>query len=49
MESFVVPLNAIFLAAMLIVALLVIGLILARMYRRASKEISFVRTGFGGQ
>ena len=32
-----------------LVALLTIGLIVKRLYRRASKEISFVRTGFGGQ
>ena len=31
------------------VALLTIGLIFARLYRRSSKEVSFVRTGFGGQ
>ena len=30
-------------------ALLILGLILARLYRRASKEVSFVRTGFGGE
>ena len=30
-------------------ALFTIGLILARLYRRSSKEITFVRTGFGGQ
>jgi uncharacterized membrane protein YqiK len=29
--------------------ILVLGLIIARLYHRASKEISFVRTGFGGQ
>ncbi|MBQ1500160.1 MAG: flotillin family protein [Sphingomonas sp.] len=28
---------------------LVIGLMLARLYKRASKEIGFVRTGFGGE
>ena len=28
---------------------LVIGLIIARLYKRASKEIGFVRTGFGGE
>lgn len=28
---------------------LVIGMMLARLYRRASKEIGFVRTGFGGE
>jgi len=32
-----------------IVALLTIGLIVARLYTRATKELSFVRTGFGGQ
>lgn len=31
------------------VAFLTLGLILSRLYRRASKEMSFVRTGFGGQ
>jgi len=30
-------------------ALIVIGLIFSRLYARASKEVSFVRTGFGGQ
>ncbi|HKS57143.1 MAG TPA: flotillin family protein [Steroidobacteraceae bacterium] len=30
-------------------ALLVVGLIVARLYRRSSKERSFVRTGLGGQ
>lgn len=30
-------------------ALLVIGLIFTRLYRRATKEIGFVRTGFGGE
>lgn len=32
-----------------LVALIVIGMILARLYKRASKEIGFVRTGFGGE
>ncbi|MGR9107653.1 MAG: flotillin domain-containing protein [Gammaproteobacteria bacterium] len=32
-----------------LIALLTIGIVLARLYRRASKEISFVRTGLGGQ
>ena len=32
-----------------IVLLFTIGMIFARMYRRASKEVSYVRTGFGGQ
>ena len=38
-----------FIAVIIVFALLAIGLILSRLYRRASKEISFVRTGFGGQ
>lgn len=36
-------------AGIALIGLLAIGLILARLYRRASKEVSFVRTGFGGQ
>ena len=36
-------------AGVFVFSLFVIGLIFARLYRRASKEISFVRTGFGGQ
>ncbi len=37
------------IAAVIVVALLALGMILSRLYRRASKEVSFVRTGFGGQ
>ena len=37
------------IAGVILVALITIGLIMARLYRRASKEISFVRTGLGGQ
>ena len=29
--------------------LLFLGLFLSRMYRRASKEVAIVRTGFGGE
>lgn len=32
-----------------LLALLVIGIVMARLYKRASKEIAFVRTGFGGE
>ncbi|PZN93840.1 MAG: flotillin [Alphaproteobacteria bacterium] len=32
-----------------LIALVVIGLIIARLYQRASKETGFVRTGFGGE
>lgn len=35
--------------AIVIFALLIIGLIFAKLYRRATKEISFVRTGLGGE
>lgn len=37
------------LSGVALVALLILGFILARLYRRASKEVSFVRTGFGGE
>ena len=36
-------------ALVCVLALIVIGMIFARLYKRASKELSFVRTGFGGQ
>lgn len=36
-------------ALVIFIALAAIGLLVARLYRRASKEVSFVRTGFGGQ
>ncbi|MGH1403933.1 MAG: flotillin family protein [Alphaproteobacteria bacterium] len=42
-------LNIAVYAGTIIFALLTIGMILTRLYRRASKEISFVRTGFGGE
>lgn len=32
-----------------LLTLIVIGLVIARLYKRASKEIGFVRTGFGGE
>ncbi len=35
--------------ATILVAFLAIGMIFARLYQRASKEVSFVRTGLGGQ
>ncbi|MEM1048694.1 MAG: flotillin domain-containing protein [Pseudomonadota bacterium] len=41
--------NVGFITLIPLVALLAIGLIFARLYKRSSKEISFVRTGFGGQ
>lgn len=36
-------------AVTIIAFLLIAGLVFARLYRRSSKEVSFVRTGFGGQ
>ncbi len=36
-------------AGIVLVAMITMGMIFARLYRRASKELSFVRTGFGGQ
>ncbi|SFR96899.1 flotillin family protein [Sphingomonas jatrophae] len=32
-----------------LLALVIIGILMARLYKRASKEIAFVRTGFGGE
>ncbi len=39
----------IFTAAVILVALITMGMIFSRLYRRATKERAFVRTGFGGQ
>lgn len=36
-------------AGILLLALLLIGMVFARLYHRASKETAFVRTGLGGQ
>jgi len=37
------------MAGVIVVALVVLGMIFSRLYKRASKEVSFVRTGFRGQ
>lgn len=37
------------LIGLIVIALVVIGMIVTRLYQRASKEVAFVRTGFGGQ
>jgi uncharacterized membrane protein YqiK len=37
------------LASIALIGLMVIGLVLARLYKRSTKETSFVRTGLGGQ
>jgi len=41
--------NILIIGGIILVALVTIGLIFARLYQRSSKEISFVRTGLGGQ
>ncbi|UYO01285.1 MAG: flotillin family protein [Devosia sp.] len=41
--------DVLIIIVVIVVALFAIGLIFARLYRRSSKEVSFVRTGFGGQ
>ncbi|WP_028774742.1 flotillin family protein [Shewanella waksmanii] len=37
------------IAGAVLLGMLVIGLIFAKLYRRASKEMAYVRTGFGGE
>ncbi|MEZ5680822.1 MAG: flotillin domain-containing protein [Erythrobacter sp.] len=37
------------IAGSVVVGILIIGLFLAKLYRRASKEVAFVRTGVGGE
>jgi uncharacterized membrane protein YqiK len=37
------------IAAILLVAVITIGMIFARLYRRSTKELAFIRTGLGGQ
>ena len=41
--------NILVITGIIFVAIIVIGFIVARLYQRSSKEISFVRTGFGGE
>ncbi|WP_441374406.1 flotillin family protein [Acinetobacter lwoffii] len=41
--------NILIISGIIFVALVTFGLIIARLYRRSSKEISFVRTGWGGE
>ena len=36
-------------AGMVLVALIVFGLVITRLYKRATKEIAFIRTGLGGE
>ena len=41
--------NVLLFAGAIFLGLLAIGMVFARLYTRSSKEMSFVRTGFGGQ
>lgn len=41
-------LYTLFIAGTIFILLLGLGFILTRLYKRASKDVSFVRTGFGG-
>ena len=42
-------LNILIYAGIVLLALIVIGIILTRLYRRATKDIALIRTGFGGE
>ena len=42
-------LNILVYAGIVLVALVVIGIILTRLYRRATKDVALIRTGFGGE
>lgn len=37
------------IAGIILIGVVILGVIMARLYKRSSKEISFVRTGFGGE
>ncbi|MBL8451391.1 MAG: hypothetical protein JNK97_01485, partial [Zoogloea sp.] len=37
------------LAGIVLIALLAVGIVFARLYKRSTKETAFVRTGLGGQ
>jgi len=41
--------DILFISGVVIAALLVVSLVILKLYKKASKETSFVRTGFGGQ
>jgi flotillin len=42
-------LNILVYAGIILLALIVIGVILTRLYRRATKDVALIRTGFGGE
>jgi uncharacterized membrane protein YqiK len=41
--------NILIYAGIVLVAFLVIGIVLTRLYRRATKDVALIRTGFGGE
>lgn len=41
--------SILFLAGIAVIGLIVVGLIFAKLYKRATKETAFVRTGLGGE
>ncbi len=47
--EFITSNDILLIIGVVVVSLIIIGLVFARLYKRASKELSFVRTGFGGQ
>ncbi len=47
--EFITSNDIIFISVTVFISFVVIGLVFARLFKRASKELSFVRTGFGGQ
>jgi flotillin len=51
MERFVPAslMNILIYAGIVLAALIVIGIILTRLYRRATKDVALIRTGFGGE
>ena len=42
-------LNVLIYAGIVLLALVVIGIVLTRLYRRATKDVALIRTGFGGE
>lgn len=42
-------LNVLIYAGIVLLALVIIGIILTRLYRRATKDVALIRTGFGGE
>ena len=41
--------NVLIYAGVVLLALVIIGVILTRLYRRATKDVALIRTGFGGE